>query len=165
MTLLQRVAQKPKWVVLGFVVLAVVALAAYPVFAPKSSTVLHEPAMAGAMTHATGQWRDGEIGHYARGTVMLVETDQGWSLRFEGYDATAGPDVYFFLTPGAMPRTTGEVESGLRVLVPGGSDGGEATLRGDFNVPLPADFDPARYQGIAAWCDQFNVLFGWAALA
>lgn len=165
MTLLQRAAQHPKWIVLGLVVLAVVAVAAYPIFAPKASTVLDQPAMPGATTHATGQWRDGEVGHTARGTVTVVQGGDGaWALRFEGYDATAGPDVYFFLTPGAMPRTTAEVESGLRVLVPGGSDGGEATLRGNFNVPLPADFDPARYRGIAAWCDQFNVLFGWAAL-
>jgi hypothetical protein len=49
--------------------------------------------------------------------------------------------------------------------VPGGAEDGEATLRGNFNVPLPAGFDPAAYQGLAAWCERFDVLFGSAALA
>lgn len=165
MTLLQRLAARPKLVGLALVLLAVGAAAAYPYLAPKASTQVDQAAMMGAMSLAAGMWRDGEVGHHASGTVAIVEGPGGFSLRFEGYDATAGPDVYFFLTAKDQPRTTADVEGGLRVLVPGGADGGEATLRGNFNVPLPADFDPAAYRGIAAWCDQFNVLFGWSSLA
>ena len=164
MNLLQRAAHKPKWVVLGIAILAIAALAAYPFLAPKPTTQLDQAMEPGATKLLTGQLRDGEVGHHAEGTASILRGAEGYTLRLEGYDATSGPDVYFFLTPTAEPRTTEEVEGGLRVLVPGGSDNGEATLRGNFNVPLPADFDPSRYHGIAAWCDNFNVLFGWASL-
>jgi hypothetical protein len=73
--------------------------------------------------------------------------------------------VYFYLSPVAQPARTQDVESGLRLVVPGGDEDGEATVRGNFNVPLPAGFDPAAYQSLAAWCDRFDVLFGYATLA
>ena len=148
------------------VVLAIGAVVAYPIFAPKPTTQVNEAAMAGAQTLAQGTFQGAGDGiHQASGRVLLQRDGGSYYLRFEDYEATSGPDVFFYLTSTADARTTQQVESGLRVLVPGGSDGGEATLRGSFNVPLPADFDPARYRGLAIWCDQFDTLFGSAALA
>lgn len=165
MHLLQRAARRPTLVLGAVAVLVVAGALAYPILAPKASTTLDQAAPASAMSLAVGTFMDGAPGHPAKGTVRLLQSSDGPVLRFEGYEATAGPDVYFFLTEKAQPRTTEDVESGFRVLVPGGAADGQATLRGNFNVPLPAGFDAARYQGLAAWCDDFNVLFGWATLA
>jgi hypothetical protein len=148
----------------GLVAVAVLGYVGFAYLAPHASTTVHEAAPDGPVMKQ-GAFHDGEPGHHASGTVMVVQTADGYALRLEDYDATAGPDVFFFLTEQPGARSTADVERGLRVLVPGGADGGEATLRGDFNVPLPAGFDPARWQGLAAWCDGFNVLFGSAALA
>lgn len=154
---------------LGAAVLALVAAAAAaPLFLPKASQTVSQPLAdvgAAPMLVKEGRFVDGEPAHHAEGRVAVYRGDHGHFLRFEGYDATAGPDVYFYLTPKPDARTTAEVEGGLRVLVPGGDDDGEATLRGDFNVPLPAGFDPAAYQGIVAWCDRFDVRFGSASWA
>lgn len=150
----------------GLAALAVVAVLAYPVFAPKPSTTVQQDAPAGAVAVASGTFQGAGDGiHHASGRVSILRDGEAYLLRFEGYQATDGPDVYFYLTRAPAARTTEEVESGLRVLVPGGAADGEATLRGDFHVPLPQGFDPATWQGVVAWCDQFNVLFGSAALA
>lgn len=148
------------------VALAVLAIGLFPLFAPKGSVSVDQPPPGAEFQEAKrGTFRDGAPGHAVSGTVTLLRGPEGDVLRFEDYRATAGPDVYFYLTPSADPRTTREVESGLRVLVPGGDEDGEATLRGNFNVPLPAGFDPAAFRGLAAWCDRFDVLFGSASLA
>lgn len=146
--------------------LAVAGLLAYPFLAPKASTAVQQPLPAGAGAPVKqGAFRDGAPGHHAEGMVKVLRGSEGWFLRFEGYDATAGPDVYFFLSRVAEPRTTQEVEGGVKLLVPGGDQDGEATLRGAFNVPLPAGFDPAAWSSVAVWCDNFDVLFGSAPLA
>lgn len=105
--------------------------------------------------------------HYARGTVELYRAADGtFVLRFEDYDARSGPDVYLYLTKSAGDSSTSAVEGeGLRIFVPGGANGGQATLRGNFNVELPAGTDALAYGGITIWCDDFNQFFGSAPLA
>jgi hypothetical protein len=170
MTLREVVARRPRLVIAAIAVLALAAVVAIPYFAPKPSTLVDQGLPMGMeeaqfTEAARGAFRDGAPGHHAEGTARVLQGPEGWYLRLEGYEATAGPDVYFFLSPVAEPRSTEDVESGVRVLVPGGSDEGEATLRGNFNVPLPQGFDPARHRSLVAWCDNFNVLFGVAPLA
>ncbi len=111
-----------------------------------------------------GSFEGADRYHHVSGTVTLYRLEDGSPLlRFEDYDATAGPDVYVYLTPGDPEGSDVEAE-GLRVLVPGGAEDGQATLRGNFNVPLPDHVDPDDWSGVAIWCEDFNVLFGGASL-
>ncbi|HEX2021319.1 MAG TPA: DM13 domain-containing protein, partial [Candidatus Thermoplasmatota archaeon] len=72
--------------------------------------------------------------------------------------------VWFYLTPSNDPMTAGDVEGqGARLRTPHGFMG-QATARGDFLVPLPADLDPTRYGALVAWCETYNVVFGFAPL-
>lgn len=112
-----------------------------------------------------GAFEGADSAHHVSGTVQVLRVADAHYLRFQDYEQTQGPDVYIYLTPAADPDSTSEVEGqGLRVLVEGGADGGESTVEGDFDQRLPEGFDPTRYQGVAVWCDQFNVLFGSATL-
>ena len=151
-----------KWA-LGVVGVLAVAGVAYWLFAPEGSTHVSE-ATPGGEAVKRGTLMDGAPGHHASGTVALLRVDERYVLRLEGYEATPGPDVFFYLTPAQGASTTEAVEGeGLRVDTP--ARGGQATLRGDFNLALPEGFDPSRYAGLAVWCEQYNVLFGHAALA
>lgn len=110
---------------------------------------------------ARGVFRDGDSLHHVGGTVTLYEMDGAPFLRFEDYEATDGPDVYIYLVRGATDTVDAD---DVKVLVPEGKDG-HATLRGNFNVPLPAGMDWTSYDGIVVWCDRFDVEFGSAALS
>lgn len=112
----------------------------------------------------TGTFQGADRYHHVSGTVTLYRLDDGSHLlRFEDYEATDGPDVYVYLTPGG-PEGSDVEGDGLKVLVPGGGEDGQATLRGNFSVPLPGDVDPDDWSGVAIWCEDFNVLFGGAEL-
>lgn len=140
-----------------------VAAGAWYWLAPKPEVDRAEAEPAGAALK-TGAFQDGDALHHASGTVRIVESDTGRVLRFDDYDATSGPAVYIYLTPTAHATTANEVEAqGVRILAPSGT--GEATLRGDFNIALPADVDVSAYGGVAIWCERFDVLFGYAELA
>lgn len=150
-------------VVLVVVGLAGAAYVGFTYFAPKGETRVDEalPDDASFVAVKEGAFRSGAPGHDVSGRVTLLRAADGSHLlRFEEYEATSGPDVYYYLTPTPRADSTASVEgAGLRVTVPGGDDG-EATLRGDFNVPLPDGFDPSAYRGLSVWCERFNVLFG-----
>jgi len=146
-------------VVIGGLLLAV---GAWYLFAPKAVDVREEAAPSGA-TLRSGTFRDGEPLHHASGTVRLVEAGGRHILRFEDHDATAGPDVYIYLTPKAHATTSAEVErDGVKVRTPTAM--GQATLRGDFNLDVPGGVDVAKYAGVAIWCETYHVLFGYAEL-
>lgn len=147
----------------GAVALAAVA---YAFFLPEADTILDEalPADGDARALKTGTFAGADRAHRVEGTVTLYEGADGHFLRFEDYDATDGPDVYFYLVRDAGASSRDAVEGdGLLVRVPGGTEG-RATVRGTFNVPLPADFDPSLWNGVAVWCDRFDALFGDATL-
>ena len=149
------------------VVVLAVAIVGFLFLAPKGSTTVHQAAPSDAAeVTAQGTFHGAGDGfHQASGSVKLLRVGDGYVLRFEDYEATAGPDVYYYLTPSADARTTDQVEgAGLAVRVPGGAPDGQATLRGSFNVPLPAGTDPAAYHGLVVWCRNFNAYFGGAAL-
>ena len=134
---------------------------------PRSNeTGADEPMGMGsdAVVVGEGMW-SGQAGHSASGRVSLIQVGGEHYLRFEDFEMTSGPMVYLYLTPAAEADTEAEIDDGLRILIDGGADGGEATKRGTFNQLLPAGLDLAKYHGVAAWCDDFNVPFGTAALS
>jgi len=154
----------------GLVLAAGAGFAGWQLFAPKASTTVDQSLMMSSSSEPvavrSGTLSGADRFHNVEGTVTVFRDGGAYFLRFEDYDATSGPDVYFYLTPSANAGSASEVENeGLRVLVPGGASGGQATLRGNFNVPLPADFDATMYNGLVVWCDRFNVEFGRAMLA
>lgn len=151
---------------LGILALVVVGAVAYAYFAPKPSTRVDEAAPSAA-TLKTGQFHDGLPGHTVTGTVSILRDATGaLTLRFENYEATAGPDVFFYLTRTAGAESAETVEgNGIRLVVPGGAGDGQATLRGNFNVPLPEGLNPAEFAGVAVWCDRYNAYFGGADFA
>jgi hypothetical protein len=168
--------------------LAVGAAAYLAWFAPEASTTVDEPlpdlghgmsdeaggpgdgpagAASGPVPLRSGTFRGADEFHFARGTVALHQAANGtYLLRFEGYDAREGPDVYLYLTREAGDGNAAEVEGeGLRLRVPGGEEDGRATVRGSFNVFLPEGTDALAYHGVTIWCDQFDHFFGHAPLA
>lgn len=145
----------------GLALLAVAAWVGLTYFAPIGSKHVEENAPEGARTLRLGMFKNADALHQVSGTVRLVQNASGLALRFEDYSATDGPDVYVYLTPAASPSG---VADALRVLVPLGAKGGQATVRGSFNVPLDLA-DASAYHGVAIWCDRFDVLFGSAPLA
>lgn len=165
-----------RWILVGAVIL-VLGLAGYVVaeawFLPEASTRVDRPldemegddmqdGATGGMAPealANATFRDGDALHHVSGTVTLYHGADGDFLRFEDYEATDGPDVYFYVVKGATDTVDGD---DVKVLVPEGTDG-HATLRGNFNVPLPPGMDWSAYDGVVVWCDRFDVEFGSAA--
>lgn len=158
---LQPIMRRSHMIALGVIALVAVAGIGYAYFAPKPSTRVDQLAPS-ALTLKMGAFYDGSPGHSVSGSARILRDEAGaLVLRVENYEATAGPDVYFFLTKTARATNEAAVEGdGIRLVVPGGAGDGQATLRGNFNVPLPAGINPDEYAGITVWCDQFNANFG-----
>lgn len=153
-------------VIAAVVVVGVGVWAYFAYFAPEGQTArsdaLSDPT---ARVVGRGSWSGADDFHYADGTVTLYESDNGAFLRFEDHHHRAGPDVYLYLTRDAGVATLESTErTGLRLLVPGGADGGEATVEGTFEVPIPAGTDLSLYHGLALWCDRFDAAFATATL-
>jgi hypothetical protein len=120
-------------------------------------------------TQRVDQASIGEVVAVKRGTfagadaVHEVSGDVVWhpgGLRFSNYEATSGPDVFFYLSDG----TAFEESKAVRVPVLGGHEGAQATLRGNFEVPLPAAADAGKHTQLVVWCKRFGVQFGSATL-
>lgn len=144
--------------------LGVVGVTANELFAPERATAVVEAERPTGTPLKRGEFV-GKDNHRVSGTVTLYEDGEGYSLRFEEYAQTQGPDVFVYLTPAADPDTTSEVRAGVKVLVDGGADGGESTKEGTFTQRLPADVDPTGFMGVSIWCDRFSVPFGAATLS
>lgn len=132
--------------------------AGWYLFAPRASDTRDEAAPASSETLTMGTFSGADNVHRVSGTVELLRDERGYVLRFEDYDATAGPDVYFYLTK------SGTVDADA-VRVPTDTPSGQATPRGAFNVRVPEGVDATQFSGVAAWCDRFDVAFGGASLA
>ncbi len=156
--------------VVGIVLLvAIVAIAAaVRWFVPDATVDLDEQAPNGeTIVVRTGMWRDADAAHQASGTIELVTIDGVPYLEFTDFQMTSGPDVYLYLTASPDPRSTQDVEQdGIRVdAITRGDPDAHLNERGSFFVALDMDLDAlAAYEGVAAWCDDFNVLFGNASL-
>lgn len=115
----------------------------------------------GATILASGSFV-GVEGHEVSGTVSLVESDGSLFLQFENYEQTPGPDVFVYVTPSDEPTTADAVGAGTKVLIDGGEDGGESTKTGTFVQKLPDSVSADDIEGIAVWCEEFGVPFGYA---
>lgn len=148
--------------------LAAILLGGYAVadayFLPEEATTVMGPGPENSASVLKAGSFSGAAGHDVSGQISIVETDGGYALQFENYEQTQGPDVYVYLTPSPSPNTSDEIDAGIRIRIDGGADDGESTKEGTFRQPLPDDIDPDRYDGVAIWCDQFGVPFGYAAL-
>ncbi|MBB5122990.1 electron transporter [Streptomyces eurocidicus] len=101
--------------------------------------------------------------HKTSGKVRVLELPDGSrTLRLEGLDTSAGPDVKVLLSDAPVK----EGKAGWHVF----DDGAHRSLgslkgnKGDQNYALPADLDLGRYRSVSIWCDRFDVSFGAAAL-
>lgn len=135
----------------------VLAGAAWVLFAPKPSDARDEAAPTGATLLARGDFSGEDSLHRVSGSVELLRDERGLLLRFEEYDATPGPDVYFYLT-------RGDAFGADAVRVPTDTPSGQATLRGSFNLRVPENVDATLFDGVTVWCDRFSVRFGGAPL-
>jgi hypothetical protein len=135
-------------------------------FLAERSTQVDEsnPDLADATVLETGTF-SGAAGHDLSGTVSLLRAENGdLHLRFEDYQQQQWPDVFIYVTPGESPTTREAVEAGTKVLIDGGSDGGESTKVGNFAQKIPAGVTAEDINGVSAWCDQFSTPFGEATL-
>ena len=137
---------------------------AWKFLAPQPTRTVNEHiGDAAAKPLSSGTFSGGDPAHKASGTVTLYRDSKGFFLRFEKYEATSGPAVHFYLsesTEGEFAKNTVKL-----IPVPGGVDGEQATLRGNFNVRIPAGIDAEKYRSIIVWCTRFGVTFGAAKLS
>jgi len=154
----------------GVVVLVVVAGVAVAALGagyvlPEDDTTVHETdEVTENVTVLKNGTFQGVEGHDVSGTVSLRQDEEGYYLYFQNYEQTQGPDVFIYLTNDSRPTERTHIYDAEKVLIDGGADGGESTVEGTFVQRLPDDVDPSRFDGIAVWCDDFSIPFGYATL-
>lgn len=125
---------------------------------PSPAAVSAPPAATGPTALRTGQFHD--VVHAGAGTASIVRLADGkYVLRLEELTVDNGPDLYVYLS--ALPDSTdsGPVLSSKFLSV--------AKLKGNKGnqtYELPADFDPATFNSVVIWCQQFRVNFATAPL-
>ncbi len=91
--------------------------------------------------------------HFGSGQARIVETDDGFVLRFEDFSVLNGPDLHVYLSPSPDGYAEDAVDLGaLRA------------TDGSFNVDLPAELDLDAVASVVIWCEPFAVQFAHAAL-
>lgn len=125
--------------------------------------LLTTPLQAAEMTVASGAFHDGEHApaDTASGMATLVKSDDGsYALKLsDDFSTTPGPDLVVYLSAATDPNTDAEIKAAAFV-----SAGKLASPTGGQTMKLPKGFDPAPYNSVVIWCEQFRVLFGAAAL-
>lgn len=96
--------------------------------------------------------------HDTRGTVEIVENDQGERMLIleEDFSTLAGPALYIVLHKELRPRTYTSENSVM--LAPLSSPTGMQVYR------IPANVDLSQYLSVQIWCKDFDVTFGAAEL-
>jgi hypothetical protein len=93
----------------------------------------------------------GKSGHKTSGGVRLVRTDTGVKVVLEGdFRFDGAPDPKVGLGRGGYDKSA--KLSALR------------KNRGEQSYDLPASLDPARYDEVWVWCEQYAVPLGFAKL-
>ena len=113
-----------------------------------------EPTTAsGPSVLATGEFRDGEPGHFGRGNVRIGRDPAGTLfLVFENFSVTNGPDLHVILS--GDPNGSG---SGLDL-------GALRATDGNFNYEIPAGTNVDDIQSVTIWCKSFPTIFAVATL-
>jgi hypothetical protein len=90
--------------------------------------------------------------HPATGSVRVIATPEGTTIRYENYQGTNGPDLYVYLANDldgndfvSLGRTRGN--------------------QGNINYTVPEDVNVADYRYVLTWCQAFGVLFDYAEIA
>lgn len=156
--------ENKKTVLIGSVVLMILgSIGGYSYYQTFASIELNSEISENAVEIAFGVCQDGDPGHSCEGNVSIMLENGSYFLFFEDYDATDGPDVWFYMTKEANEGdTTAVEEEGLKVLVTQTMEksDGKAEVEGTFSVPLPDDFNPVEWEGLSVWCDAYNILMG-----
>jgi hypothetical protein len=109
---------------------------------------------------ARGMFGEVDTIHKGQGTASLARLPDGrYSLRFEEFRVTNGPDLYVYLSGHPAPRSASQLHEVGDLEV--------ATLKGnvgDQAYELPAGFDPARFKSVVVYCKQFTTVFSTAEL-
>jgi hypothetical protein len=100
-----------------------------------------------------GSFQDADRAHQGAGNALLLETASGAHL------VTNGPDLEVWLVEDPRPLSSGAVNASNWV-----SLGRLKGNIGDQTYQIPADVDVTRFGSVVIWCEQFGVLFAWAAL-
>lgn len=115
-------------------------------------------AAAGPVAVRTGQFH--EVAHPGTGKASIVRLADGkYVLRLEELAVDNGPDLYVYLS--ALPDST---DSGPVLQNKFLSVAKLKGNKGNQTYELPADFDPATYNSVVIWCQQFRVNFATAPL-
>ena len=119
----------------------------------------------GAQTYKSGVCVDGDGPHTCEGNISVMEENGSYFLYFEDYDATDGPDVWFYMTVEGNEERTEKVEGeGLLIVTPQTEDG-RAEVEGTFSIPLPEDYDPDAWAGLTVWCEDYDLSMGSVSLS
>ena len=94
--------------------------------------------------------------HYGRGKVTVFQD----LLHLESdFEVGPGPKFHVYLVPEANVTPSTRVAQTRYVDL-----GRLKAFKGSQNYPVPSGIDPARYQSVVIWCEQFGVLISPAAL-
>lgn len=91
------------------------------------------------------------LAHPAIGTVRLIETPEGRTIRYENYKTINGPDLFVYLST--------DIDA-TEFIDLGPIRGTE----GDINYAVPEGVDLSKYRYVLTWCKQFGVLFNYVEL-
>ena len=89
--------------------------------------------------------------HPAEGTVRVVPSLEGNTLRYENFKTINGPDLYVYLAKDLEAKefvSLGQIKG----------------TEGNINYAVPADVTIGEYTYALTWCKQFNTLFNYADL-
>ena len=110
-----------------------------------------ETAIAGEDAFKSGTF-EGRSNHITNGTVTIVKTDNGYQAVLEDdFDFDGAPDPKLAFANG------GNVDEGtIFVLI--------EKNKGKQVYDIPANINPADFDGFFLWCQQYSVPLGYAAL-
>ena len=99
------------------------------------------------------------IDHESRGMAKLYKQPDGsMILRLNDFYVEPGPDMYIFVAKAADIHQPSDLQAGyLELSKLKGSEGNQ-------NYPLPDDFDPALYNNVVIWCEEYQVLMAVAPI-
>jgi hypothetical protein len=149
----------------GLVILVLAPILWYllsPLFVDRHAR--EDPAAAASVASgqviARGTFGEVDAIHKGEGQAVLARLPNGgYSLRFEGFRVTNGPDLYVYLSGHPAPRSSAQLHEIADLEV--------ATLEGnvgDQTYTLPAGFDPARFKSVVVYCKRFTTVFSTAEL-
>ena len=141
----------PYSVLLGVITLVLVGVAYYalsPLF--RTVTVVEEAPASATVVVSPRPIIDTPT-HPASGTVSVLQTGEGRTLRYENFKTINGPDLLVYLSTDL--EATDFIDLGEL----------KAT-EGDVNYEIPPGTDLTKYRYALVWCEDFGILFNSADL-